>query len=151
MAWSSLIILLPQNTTQCISNSKQEQGQSVLKKKTLPFSQCLIPEISSLELYQCGQNSTPISVLLTLHLSMSQPVWKGLHLHLDHVRQNRLTCSLGPTAMQDVFGIRLQTRRTHFPDQCRTQTEIPFGMQHWSRHHKKVTCVSLGHTVSQAQ
>lgn len=35
MLWLSLMILLSQNTIYCINNSKYEQGQSVLKKKTL--------------------------------------------------------------------------------------------------------------------
>lgn len=61
MPWFSLMILLSQNTIYCINNSKQEQGQSVLKKETLAFSYGLITEIASLEFYQYSQYSASIS------------------------------------------------------------------------------------------
>jgi len=51
MLWFSLMISLSQNTIYCINNSKHKQEQAVLKKKPLAFSECLINEIASLEVY----------------------------------------------------------------------------------------------------
>lgn len=119
MPWFSLMILLSQNTIYCINNSKQKQGHSVLKKKTLAFSQCLITEIASLGLYQYSQYSTSISTA-EQHFTNPSNFHDPASLEktpspLGPCQGRQTDLGLGPTGEERASGTSLQMRSTHLP------------------------------------